>query len=51
MWINYFRTWSFSIDWKVIVSELPMYEIWPCTPSESCMMIPGTYAQMHEDYD
>ena len=20
-------------------------------PSECCMMIPGTYAEMHEDYD
>ena len=57
MWIWYWNYWEMPDDPDDL--EFPEW-IFNCfkepmrvfdEPSECCMMIPGTYAQMREDYD
>lgn len=48
MWVNY----VFSYRQHLWVVWYRNYELFSGVhPNDCCMMIPGSYAQMHEDYD
>jgi len=51
MWIWYAKWQTLEGQaWRVTCFSVPMEQ--PCVPcSFSCMMIPGTYAEMRADYD
>ena len=46
MWVWYCLQ---NLGWTCITQRKPLAHF--VFENESCMMIPGTYAEMHEDYD
>lgn len=55
MWINYFLTYAarkyFIEAGDVNFASVSVWEDGYIPPNECSMMIPGTYAEMHKDYD
>jgi len=44
--------WQTSWGWFIRVLGWDFHHgYYPAKPNESSMMIPGTYAEMHKDYD
>lgn len=47
--VHYF--WAPSFGWVIRCLGWNSTDIYPTIANESVMMIPGTFAEMHNDYD